>query len=110
MIKGDFMNRKEREKIMMNRLSKTYSDSEVKQDKKLSELILEAAKEVDNGDDPNLVSSKLCRLMSLHAVSLNNENKNLPKAALDLYHEIVHQKNIYDGIAATAILTGVWFN
>lgn len=104
------MNQKEREKLMMDRLSKTYSDPEIKQDKQLSELILKAATDVDNGDDCNMVSSRLCRSMSLHAVLLNNENKSLPKAGLDLYNEIVHQKNVYDGIATAAFLSGIWFN
>ena len=85
---------------LMDQLSATYSDPE------LRNLILNSATELEKKQDVNLTSSKLSKQLVLYQMG---HSKEFPKAAVELFNQISTRAMRYDGTAAAAILLPLWF-
>lgn len=91
---------------LMDQLSATYSDPEVKKFPELRNLILNSATELEKKQDVNLTSSKLSKQLVLYQMG---HSKEFPKAAVELFNQISTRAMRYDGTAAAAILLPLWF-
>lgn len=91
---------------MLDQMSVAFSDSEVKQEPVLRELILNLAKELNETQDTRLMASKIVKSL----VSYYWETKKqLPQAAIILHNQVKKQATVYDGIATSAVMLPVWF-
>jgi len=95
------MKRAEKVTIMMNQLSTAYSDPEIKDKASLKDIILKSAKELEKTEDVDLVSSKLCKSITLYAIANKN---NLPKSTVVLFNQLKGKEMKYDGTAIASIL------
>jgi len=91
----------------MDKLSVAYDDPAINKRKDLKKMILEYATELDKTENVDMLSSKLCKRISLEYLSNKND---FPKTIIDLFNYCKIYETKYDGIALSAILLGqVWF-
>lgn len=92
--------------IMMNQLSAAYSDEKVAQMPKIKEMIFNAAQELEKTENTKLVATKLC-----HAITLSylETKQPFPEAVINLYYQLKHDAEIYQGIAMSTMFLPLWF-
>lgn len=95
------MNKKE--KAVFEAISKAYSDKDVQNDPELSEILLTAAKSLEDGTSHKLVSLKLSNAISHYL--FRNQFK-APGSISDLYNTIKKDAESYRGQASL----GIWLN
>lgn len=96
----------EKAQTVFDQLDKAFSDKEIKADKELSDMILDAARELEKDDDYHLIATKLCCSISGYCFTHHNR---LPKALHDLYMQLRPIATAYQGIATSALMMPVWF-
>ena len=100
------MERNEKVKQMMDYISQAYGNAEVKQLPEIQNLLLENAQLLEKTEDRGLVASKLCKGITLYAVSHQHD---FPKALGELHNQLKSEAVKYDATAMTAILLPMWF-
>lgn len=100
------MKNSEQVSLMMDQLSKAYSDDEVKRKPELAQMILNSAKELEKNHNPELVSSRLCKKITISYLA---NNKDFPKAIIVLFNQLKGKEMKYDGTALAAMMLPVWF-
>lgn len=93
-------------KRLMDLLSATYADEEVKKYSDLKSLILRSATELEKTENVDLICSQLSKQLVVYYLS---HKKEFPKAALDLYNKISGHSMKYDSTALAAIMLPAWF-
>ncbi|MFD1672557.1 bacteriocin immunity protein [Agrilactobacillus yilanensis] len=93
-------------KIMMDELSKAYSDPEIKARPDLQEMLLTYAKELEKTEDCKLVATQLTKEICL---SWFAKKENFPKALITLHSQIKSDAVKYDGVMLSAAMLPVWF-
>lgn len=95
-------------KEMMNKLDLAYNDPAINKRPDLKKMVLSYATELNKNGNVDLLSSKLCKRISLEYIQ---NKKDFPKTIIDLYYSCKGHETKYDGIAMSAILGGtVWFH
>ena len=82
--------------VLMDQLSRTYTDPEIKADYYLAKFILKCAKVLDKTNDVNLVSAGYVANMNSYIFYLRTQKKSLPKSAVDLYYSCKKNNGKYD--------------
>lgn len=91
---------------LMDALSATYKDIDETKNPQLKKWILDCAKELEKSQDVDLVSSKLCKAMTINYLS---NKENFPKAAVVLFNQLKSKEMKYDGTAILAMSMSHWF-
>ncbi len=81
---------------LMKNLSEAYADSEIKEDKYLSKLILRSAQVLEETKDINMIANTLCVFILNYNFAINGAKNKIPQAANDLYHKCSHIKGYYN--------------
>lgn len=92
---------------LMNQLSKAYSDPEIKQNPKLSVLILQLAEALDNGSSSQDVCETTCAYIAYYGIS---HREKLPKTAVNLYNYCKSRRIKYSGIMRADFFNTSWFS
>jgi len=100
------MKRTEKVNLVMDQLSKAYGDADVKKRPDLAKLILDSAKELEKSQDVDLVSSRLCKKITLSYLA---GAKDFPKAVIILFNQLKGKEMKYDGTAIAAMMMPLWF-
>lgn len=100
-------NRAEKVKEMMDHLDSAYNDININKRPDLKKMILEYATELEKTEDVDLLSSRLCKRISIEYLE---NKKDFPKSVIDLYYFSRGKGEKYDAIALSAIMAGsIWF-
>ncbi|CAJ1184912.1 hypothetical protein CPR19088_GLDEOEPO_01809 [Companilactobacillus paralimentarius] len=100
------MKNSEQVSLMMDQLSKAYGDTEVKRHPDLAKMILDSAQELEKNHNPELVSSRLCKKIT---VSYLANSKDFPKAIIVLFNQLKGKEMKYDGVALATMMLPIWF-
>lgn len=100
------MKNSEQVSLMMDQLSKAYGDTEVKHHPDLAKMILDSAQELEKNHNPELVSSRLCKKIT---VSYLSNSKDFPKSIIVLFNQLKGKEMKYDGVALATMMLPAWF-
>ncbi|WP_281165685.1 bacteriocin immunity protein [Liquorilactobacillus sicerae] len=90
---------------LLDQLSQTYSDPEVKRFPAIQRMIFASAQELEKSQDCGLVATKLCKEIVLYYWS---HQSDFPKALILLHHQIKSRAVKYDATAITAMMLPLW--
>jgi len=98
--------RAEKVSTMMDQLSTAYSDNDVKKNPELQKSILKAATDLEKSEDVDLISSRLCKTLTLNYLA---NKDNFPKAAVVLFSQLKGKEMKYDGTAIATMMLPLFF-
>lgn len=101
--------KKNAEKVqeMMDLLSKAYADPAINKRPDLKQMILKCATDLQKSGDVDLLSSRLCKEITLKYLA---NKTDFPKSVMNLYYLSKGKEAKYDGIALASMLgSTVWF-
>ncbi|MFD1417804.1 bacteriocin immunity protein [Companilactobacillus keshanensis] len=93
-------------KLMLDQISKAYSDESVKAYPDVKAMLLKYATQLEKSDYTDLIATKLCKEISLYY--FKNGSK-LPAALVELYKYLKPKAVKYDAEAVASFMLPIWF-
>ncbi|MFC6322491.1 bacteriocin immunity protein [Companilactobacillus baiquanensis] len=92
--------------LMLDQISKAYSDEEIKKLPAAKKMLLKYATQLEKDNYCDLVATKLCKEISLYYFK---NKENFPKALVELYGQLKPRAVKYDAEAVASFMLPIWF-